>query len=470
MNVLLINPGREHTSKNLDARASAPPLGLLYVASSLISKGHEVKLIDQNGSSASDERVITQAKHFSPDVIGFSTMGPQTVSAGRISNKLKKVLPNTKILWGGINPTFNAERIMKKYKEVDYCIKGEGEIASLELMSALKTKKFSDVHGLVYRQGRAVKHGLERQLIKNLNVLPFPDRALIRDVEYGDLSGLKVKNFTSVLSSRGCPFACKYCCCASLVNSTWRPRSVPNILDELELVQNQGYKMALFNDDSFTINNKRVIELSKGIRERGIKLDWFFEGRVDNADYEAMKWAVKAGAKAAYFGAESANERVLKLYDKRIKPKQVIDAINLTRKAGMDFIVASFILGAPSETKTEVENTIKFMTGLDVDFVQVTNLIAYPGTNVWNELVRKGYLDPEKYWETGVGVGRVHPDSLSEEYLQAKVKEAYSRFINTPHVRKNHVLRLFKSGFRRNVLFQNLKYFDKNVIHKLVGR
>ncbi|MFA5406605.1 MAG: radical SAM protein, partial [Candidatus Nanoarchaeia archaeon] len=193
-------------------------------------------------------------------------------------------------------------------------------------------------------------------------------------------------------------------------------------------------------------------------------------GRVDNAKEDVLKQMARAGAKVCYFGAESANQHVLDYYKKGITPQQTIEAVNKARRAGIDFLVASFILGAPNETASDIERTIKFMTKLDVDFVQVTNLIAYPGTELWDDFVTKGYLDPNKYWEAGVGAGEVYPGALSHEYVISQVKDAYARFVGNYKLKARHVWRLFKSGFRRDVLRQNLKYFDKDLVKRLIGK
>lgn len=468
MKILLINPGRDRVTKQLDTRASAPPLGLLYVASSLEKNNHEIKLIDQGGSFISDEELIKTASSFNPDLVCFSVMGAQSISAARITDKLKEILPNARFVFGGINPTFSSERIMGKYNKVDFCLQGEGEESILELCKAIKTNGFKNVHGLVYRADNKIHLGKPRRLIENLDSLSFPDRNLVKDIEYGSVSGLKMKKFTSIISSRGCPHRCTYCICNALVNSKWRARGVKNVVDELEIIQNQGYKNFIFFDDCLTLNEKRTVELAREIRNRKIDMDWLFEGRVDMAKKDVLREMVKAGAKVAYFGAESANQRILDCYNKTINPEQTKLAVRNARKAGMDFIIASFILGCPTETKEEVENTIKFMCNLDVDFVQVTNLYAYPGTFLWDEMVKKGQVDADKYWETGIDVGSVHPESLPSSYLTGKVEEAYKRVLGNRVFKIRHALRLAKSRFRQKVFFSNVGYFTKNLANNLL--
>lgn len=473
MKVMLINPRRDEFCGNLNARAAAPPLGLLYIASNLIKNGYEVSLIDQIAEGISDEELLSRVKKFSPDLVGFSTMTNQGKYAALIAEKIKKINEKIKILFGGIHATFNPVRILKKYPFVDFVIRGEGEFSIIELLKAIKNKmKLKDVSGLVYKIKNTIKFGKERKLIKNLDSLPFPARELVKNNKYGEISGLKIDNFSTILSSRGCPYECTFCCCSAFVGRCWRTRDVGKVVDELELMVSQGYKNILFFDDSFTLSDKRVLKICREIRKRKLKFNWMFEGRVNNANYEVFKEMVKAGCKVAYFGAESGNQRILNIYKKNITPHLTKLAVKKARKAGIDFIVASFILGAPTETLDEIENTIKFANSLDVDFIQVTSLIAYPGTQIWNELVRNKYIDPEKYWEEGVEVCKVYPNSVSLQTIRQKVKEAYARFINRKSMLFKHILRLLKSKFRLSIFLTNLNYFLKDkrdMVSKLIN-
>ena len=120
---------------------------------------------------------------------------------------------------------------------------------------------------------------------------------------------------------------------------------------------------------------------------------------------------VQAGCRVLYLGIENANQRILDYYNKKITPRQSENAVKTAKKAGVDVIAGSFIIGAPDETWEEIWNTIKFAQRVPIDIPQFNILGAHPGNDIWNELVAKGVVDPEKWWEKGVAVSQVYPDA-----------------------------------------------------------
>jgi len=471
MKVALINPASS-TEWNLNAKSSAPPLGLLYLASSIRKQGDELILIDQPADKLSDDELISKVASYEPDVIGFSVMASQCARAAKQAKNLKDKLPNSKIVFGGAHATAVPDYMLKNYPQVDYVIKGEGELTFTGLIKHLKDSRFyKKLNGLYYRVKGFIKNGGPAKLITDLDSLPLPARDLIDRRKYGTLSGLVLDDFGTLLSSRGCPYSCKYCACSAISNRTWRVRRIKRVVDELELMIGQGYHNVLFFDDSLTLNNKRVNELCSEIKNRRLKINWFFEGRVNNADYETMHSMARTGCRIAYFGVESANKRVLHFYNKQINPQQAVVAVNKARKAGIDFIVGSFILGAPGETVKEMDNTISFAKKLDIDFPQITTLMAYPGTALWNELVSKGFINPVKHWESGVTVAEVYPD-MSKQLVEQKVSDGYRQFLMRKLWGVKQVGRLIKSKFRLNFLMHNIAYFvrNKNLVKSLINR
>lgn len=471
MKIALINSAGT-TDWNFNAKSSAPPLGLLYLASSVRNQGDEVTLIDQPADKLSDEQVINKVYNYNPDIVGFSVMSSQCIRSANQARLIKEKLPNTKIVFGGAHATAVPEYMLKNYPQVDFVIKGEGEWVFTELIKHLKDSRvYKKLNGLYYRVKNLVKNGGPSKLITDLDSLPLPARDLIDRRKYGTLSGLVLEDFGSLLSSRGCPYACKYCSCSAISNRTWRVRNIKKVVNELELMIDQGYHNVLFFDDSLTINNNRVSELCNEIKKRKLDINWFFEGRVNNADYDTMRLMAKTGCKIAYFGVESANKRILRFYNKQITPYQAIQAINKARKAGIDFLVASFILGAPGETVKEMDNTISFAKKLDIDFPQITSLMAYPGTALWSDLVTQGYINPDKHWENGVTVAQIYP-GMNKDLVESKVSEGYRDFIKRKLWSLKEVGRLIKSRFRQKFLLTNISYFikNKNIVKSLINR
>jgi radical SAM superfamily enzyme YgiQ (UPF0313 family) len=207
---------------------------------------------------------------------------------------------------------------------------------------------------------------------------------------------------------------------------------------------------------------KRVIEICRGIRKEKINIEWICEGRVDNCSQSMLREMVKAGCKVLYLGIESANQRILNYYNKKITPEQSKTAVITAKKAGLDVVVGSFIMGAPDETREEIYNTIDFSKRIPIDLPQFNILGAHPGNEIWNEFVAKGFLDPEKYWETAVAVCKIYPRAkLSYDEIMQIMHDAFFKHVYRPSFLVEQLTKTLKSSYRMNVLINNLSRISK---------
>jgi anaerobic magnesium-protoporphyrin IX monomethyl ester cyclase len=463
MKFSFINPGPNPELPIEDVKkmvGAAPPLGMLYIATYLRENGIDVSIIDEAAQGYSLKGTVDWVKKENPDILGFSTCSSSCHKAALIADRVKKENPDIVTVFGNFYATFNAERILRKYPFVDIIIRGEGEHTSLELAKCLEENgDLKKVLGINFRNNGQIISTPDRPLIKDVDSLPFPDREML-DVEYHNTTaGIVVapKKFSSFVSSRGCVFQCRFCGCRRLARNLWRSRSVDNILEELHLLSSQGYKQFLFVDDNFTLNPKRVITLCQRLKKEKVDVEFFAEGRVDNCPQNMLQEMVRADCKMIYFGIENATQKVLDYYDKRTTPKQAEDATKKARKAGIDVIVASFILGAPNETRKEIQNTLDFAQKIRVDIPQFNILATFPGTDIWEELKMQGVLDEEKHWETGVMVPEVSPDAVPCEEIEQMIHDSYQRFFVRPDYFVKQLFRISTSSYRLNVLLNNLK-------------
>jgi radical SAM superfamily enzyme YgiQ (UPF0313 family) len=444
-----------------------PPLGVLYCATVLENAGLEVSVLDQAAKGFSTPQAISWVKKENPDILGLSVLGSSSREAGTIAKLVKKENPNLCVVFGNYHPTFNAERILKKYSDVDVIVRGEGEYVSLELTNCLqKGENLKKVEGITFRDSKGkIVATPERPLIKDVNSLPFPNRRLV-DCEYASkIFGIKTasKKFTSLLSSRGCPFQCIFCACRNFARGVWRPRSVENIIQELEFLYGEGYRQFLFVDDNFTLNPRRVVKFCRQLRKRRLNVEWFCDSRVDNCGYDTFREMVKAGCRTLYFGIESANQRILDYYKKRITPEQSRIATRNARKAGMDIIVGSFIVGAPDETRKEIRNTLSFAQKIDIDIPSFNILGAPVGSPLWDELVVKGFIDEDKYWEEGVFVSQAVPTAVPFDEIGSMIYEHFKAFYINPKRLFSEGVRMFTSPFRIGLFFSNLAHLNSAI-------
>ena len=444
-----------------------PPLGILYCATALANEGYEVSVLDQAAKDFSTAQSVGWVKRENPDILGFSVLSSSLKEAVKIAEVAKKENPNLCVVLGNYHPTFNAERILKKYFDVDIIVRGEGEYTSLELIRCLqKGESLKKVDGITYRDNDGKIIGTpDRPLIKDVDSLAFPNRRLTNCEYASRIFGVKTatKKFTSLLSSRGCPFQCTFCACREFARGVWRPRSVENIVEELEFLYSEGYREFLFVDDNFTLNPRRVTKFCNMLKKRKLRIEWFCDSRVDNCGFDTFREMVKAGCRTLYFGMESANQRILDYYKKRITPEQSKVAARNARKAGMDVIVGSFIVGAPDETRREIRNTLKFAQKIDIDVPSFNILFAPIGSPLWRELMAKGFIDEDKHWEEGVFVSNIVPTAVPFEEVSSMIFEYFKAFYFDPKRLFSEAVRMFTSSFRLGLLFGNLAQLSQTI-------
>jgi len=458
MKFSLINPSPSSDTPDMVVTAW-PPLGMLYIAEVLLANGIEVSILDQAAKRFSMKQTLDWVKKENPDILGFSVLNSSAREAPRLAECVKKENPNVTIVFGNYHATFNAERILRKHLSADVIVRGEGELTSLELAKCCeKNGSLEDIKGITFRKNGKIVSTPDRPLIKDVDSLSFPNRDLV-GAEYSSIIyGVKVasKKFTTIVSSRGCPFQCTFCACRKFARGIWRPRTVENIIKELEMLASMGYEQFLFVDDNFTLNVKRVVEFCHRLRKEKLDIEWFCDSRVDNCKYDVLREMVKAGCRIVYFGIESANQRILDYYRKGITPEESEKAVKKARKAGMDVVVGSFILGAPDETRSEIENTLKFVNKLDIDVPQLNILSGIVGTELWADMVSKGYVDEEQYWETGFYVPKISPHAVPFEEICRMMYDHFKAFYLRPKILLTEILRTFKSSYRLSVLTENV--------------
>lgn len=460
MKICFINPApRSYVIERGREKSGAyPPLGSLYVIAYLKQQGHDCVLIDQHATKIPTSRVLEQVKKFDPPVVAFNSLTDinHGVRSVFIAKKVKAWNPNVIIVFGNCHATFNHERLLVKYPFIDVCVRGEGEITTSELVFALEhNRELTNVLGITYREKGRIRVNPDRPLISDLDVLPFPDRSVLGNVKYfQNYGGLNADygKFTSIQSSRGCTFNCTFCCQGQLSQRHWRPRSIPKVIEELHQLASEGYSNLYWVDDNFTCNRRRAIELFQAMRREKFDFVWVCDQRVDLVTDELLQEMRHAGCHTLSFGIESANQRILDYFNKGFTPEIARAATKKAKNIGFDFIMGTFVIGAPTETLEEIKKTLAFAQTLSIDFPQFHIYGAIPGTEVWNRLVSEGQIDPDRYWENGVKT-LVPP----LEVVEKEMRKAYFDFLNRPGFVFDQLLRTLTSHHRRKIIQANLK-------------
>lgn len=441
-----------------------PPLGLLYIAASINERrGDEVKVVDAFCRGMQGDDLVKEVLATRPDVLGMNCSTHTFLDTVKALAKISESAPDTLIVLGGYHATFTAKRILRTYPFIDYVIKGEAERSFVDLLNALEEGRSpSNVDGIVYLDGKEL---VERpyKLIEDLDSLPAIDRDLLQGVEYGyGIKGIPLTfgKFTTMTTSRGCPFNCSYCSCAALFQRKWRARSVESVVNEMEALYDQGYKNVVLVDDNFTFDQKRTEGICDALIERRVRLRLFCEGRANNASYLLLKKMKRAGFDVIYFGAESAVPKTLDFYHKNVRPEQVQEAVSNAKRNGM-IVITSFILGAPVESEDDMRCTIDFIRQLRPHGVQLNILDYLVGTPLWEEAMAQGALGPDS-WRTNHRVYECY-DVHKREDLEGLVDMGYDTYIDS-WKNLNGVVELlgllFSNRTARRVVFSNL--FNRN--------
>ncbi|MFW9898126.1 MAG: B12-binding domain-containing radical SAM protein [Candidatus Thorarchaeota archaeon] len=475
MKIHLINPAPSKLSDGQNEplfHASAPPLGLIYLATCLKDSGHNISILDQAAINYENSDVINWVKKGDPDVVGFSIICASVDNAKLISKALKTWNPNLKIVFGNYLATFYARKILNNYNWVDICVRGDGEITFSELIEKIELNKdLSEVEGITYQHNGKIKENKNRQFIKNLDLLPFPDRKLITSIYKNRIGGIDVTNrkFTTLVTSRGCPFSCNFCACTAFSQGLWRTRSVNNILKEIYQLADQGYQEILFVDDNFTLNTKRIIELCKKIKKEKMDMVFICDGRVNNSSINLLRTMKKANFEILMFGIESSSQRMLNYYNKKITPQMSEIAVNNARKAGFKMIVGSFMIGGLDETYNEAINTLKFISKLDIDFPHIIFTRALPGTQLFNNLIQKNIIDEEKHWERGVDLIDLPEAKMKRQIIYQIIKEQFHKNFFRPKYLIKAFLRTIISRYRQEIFLNHLNFHDIDKFVKLIN-
>jgi len=436
MNITFINvaTGRYSISSNkkLKLKAYIPPLGILYLGKILELKGHKVEVIDICAEIINEEKLRDIVNN--SNVIGLTVYSVpyELDNAMQLAKKIKEINPKIKLLLGGPHISLLPEEALKKFN-ADIAVKGPGEPVISYIINSIEEKKpLANLPGVYYKDGESIRYNSNENKNENLDNLPFPARHLVDKYEYGHFIATKLGKgkVTSILTSRGCPHRCRFCGISGHIPN-FQQRSISSVNREIDEIVSQGYSTIAFADDNFLANKERVEKIMDHIIQNhsGLRL-WIGDARADSADrniYEKMK---KAGVELINFGIESGNQDVLDFYNKKLSISQIVDTVKLSSEMG--FITsASFILGAPIETKEHIRNTINFARSIPLDLANFFPLSYIRGSDLWEEAVREGKINPND-GASVVADSSKNLGNFTIEELKNFTRIAYYKFYYNP--------------------------------------
>jgi anaerobic magnesium-protoporphyrin IX monomethyl ester cyclase len=441
MKILLISPSQK-TIYGSSAPPPYPPLGLLYIAAVLEQNGYEVEVIDYDVNKVEDKEfpvIITNV-----DVVGITATTPTFNHAKQIAKEVKKH-KDIPVILGGIHATISPEEVMQDTC-FDFVVIGEGEQTILELITAIqKGSSFNLIDGICYRQNNQIIRNKNRKLIQDLDTIPFPARYLLKHLNSYVPPDAVTTSSTSIITSRGCPGRCTFCCTKQIFGQKFRFRSVKNVVDEIEyLIDEFGVKEIHIMDDCFTVNKKRVLEFRDEIKARKINIPFAFSNglRADQIDRDILMALKDINVSTVGYGVESGNQRILNNIKKGITLDRVREAYRLSKELGFS-TWGFFIIGLPGEDIETIKDTINFAIELDPDFAKFLILKPYPGSEVFQQLSEKGLIVDYNYEHYSTYEFPVHRlETLTQEEIFEWQKRAFRQFYLRPSKIIQHLKRI----------------------------
>ena len=400
--IAIINPPRLDKKSNYTA-ALTIPLGICYLASYLRENNIDVKIIDALGSDINKIRkyddnfdyigmeISEITKEISDcDVIGISAnFSVQQRLLLEIIKKLRETFPEKIIVAGGNEATINYKLYLDN--GVDYIVLGEGEETLLKLIKYLeKNRKPVMINGLAfYNKKKLVVN--EKKYIDNLDKMPFPARDMLPLENYWSAKkshGPVTRKFTSIITSRGCPYNCSFCSSSLFWSRMWRKRSIDSVIEEIEeCINKYGITEFELEDDNLTLDKERAKELFRKIIEKGLKINWTTPNgvRSDHVDEEMLDLMKKSGCNHLTFAPESGSKRILKeIYNKSIDIDRIKILVKKCNKIGIK-TACFFVVGTPPETKKDRKYTERYIIDLarcGLDEIGIFPCMPYPGTEI----------------------------------------------------------------------------------------
>ncbi len=469
MDILLINPLNENTIQSevpsflSEERGLNPPLGLLYVASSLIAENHSVRVLDMPCEGISYADIPKYLEGNRPDIVGITVMSFTLIDVLIVSEIIKKFDDSITVVYGGPHVNIFPEESIR-LPHVDYLVLGEGELSFPKLVACLENEMLPlDVSGVVFQKDNKIVNTGNPEFITDLDSIPFPARDLTPFEKYSSLLA-KRSPITTMISSRGCPHRCLFCDRPHLGKS-FRARSPVNIVDEFTECVELGIREFIIYDDTFTIDRDRVLEVCKEIRDRGLDIGWDVRARVSDVDTELLSKMRSAGCERIHFGVESGNEKILKVIRKGITKGQALDAFNWAKDSGISTL-AYFMIGHPGETMDTVQETIDFAIKLDPDFIHFSITTPFPSTDLYRMGLEDGIIERD-YWSEYAHdpspdfIPPLWEENMNRVELTNLLKQAYKSF----YIRPNYIIKELSRVSSMSELYRKMRAGVK-----LIGR
>jgi len=425
--LVLVNPGsRARIYQSLGKRLTAVenPVWAGLIATFVRAKGFSVEIVDAEADELTPEQIADRVASLSPVLVAIVVYGHQPsastqnmTGASAAATAIKNAHPDVPLLMLGGHVASLPNRTLED-EACDFVSIDEGLHTIVDLLQAYKATNEPDlsrVQGLVYRDhGHPVRNEAAR-LVKDLDIeMPGVAWDLLPMTRYrahnwhcfGDIER---EPYAAIYTTLGCPYRCSFCCIQAPFKAgehmmglrsdanSYRFWSPARVVDEIDLLVNTyGVRNIKFADEMFVLNQRHVIAICDLLIERGYDLNIWAYARVDTVKDSMLEKLKRAGFNWLALGIEAADDRVLTDVDKRYEVHEVYDTVRRIKDAGIN-IIGNYIFGLPEDTPETMQRTLDLAIDLRCEFANFYSAMAYPGSPLYDEAIRRGWRLPEKW-------------------------------------------------------------------------
>jgi anaerobic magnesium-protoporphyrin IX monomethyl ester cyclase len=393
-------------------------------------------VLDCNAEKVDWRALEKRIESIHPDIVASSSLA--TCNAYAVVKTLataKKAVPNVLTVTGGQHFTATAQQSLDMYPELDVIVRGEGERTLADLVKcAGEGKSFEGLDGVSFRRDGKAIHNPPMALIENIEDLPFPGYHLVKDLvckyHFSIMAG-KDSPFVLIEGSRGCPHECTFCTQWRHWQGCWRVKSGKRIADEMQYChRNFGSKFIWLTDDNFGAG-ARPGEIADEVIARHMPDDvtWFVQARCDDIirNKDVLPKLRKSGLMWVLLGIENSSQSTLDGFKKGITPKDAKTAVKLLKENDI-FAHAMLIIGQRKDTRETIAQLKDFANRLDPDLVMFGILTPFPGTEIFAEAERNGWI-MDHNWSNYDMIHAIMPtETLSPEEVQEELYGCYRDF------------------------------------------
>lgn len=383
---------------------------------------------------------LAEARNHDQIIIHTST--PSLKNDCKVAEAIKSQKPATRIGFVGAHAAVLPVETLKASPAIDWVGRKEFDYTCKEVCEG---RPLSEIRGLSYIADGKIIHNPERELIANMDDLPWVTDVYKRDLQIEKYSiGYLKDPYLSFYTGRGCPAQCIFCLWPqTIAGHKYRVRSPENVAAEMAHAQKLFPQVQefFFDDDTFTANLPRAREIARKLKPLG--LTWSCNSRA-NVNYETLKLMKECGLRLLLVGYESGNQDILNRIKKGIDIEEARQFTRHCRDLGI-MIHGTFILGLPVETPETIEQTIRFAIELDVFSIQVSLAAPYPGTELYELARQNGWFSKKDkssvIHSDGIQTSALEYPGLSKDEIFEAVEKFYNRF----YFRPRPILRIIKT-------------------------